>query len=61
MGNTICYCCSPETRKWPSLYGENDFWYIEDVVQSLKADSHIACGAHAAPMPFTCHALSLRV
>ena len=23
---------------------------------SLKADSHIACRAHAAPMPFPCHA-----
>jgi len=23
----------------------------------LKADSHIACRAHAAPMPFKCHAV----
>ena len=29
--------------------------------RSLKADSHIACRAHAAPMPFPCHALLLRV
>ena len=23
---------------------------------TLKADSHMACRAHAAPMPFPCHA-----
>ena len=27
----------------------------------LKADSHIACRSHAAPMPFPCHAVPLRV
>ena len=27
----------------------------------LKADSHIACRSHAAPMPFLCHAVPLRV
>ena len=27
----------------------------------LKADSHIACRAHAAPMPFPCHAMPLRI
>jgi hypothetical protein len=27
----------------------------------LKADSHIACRSHAAPMPFPCHAVLLRV
>ena len=27
----------------------------------LKADSHIACRAHAAPMPFPCNAVQLRV
>ena len=27
----------------------------------IKADSHIACRAHAAPMPFPCHAVPLRV
>jgi len=27
----------------------------------LKADSHIACRAHVAPMPFPCHAVLLRV
>ena len=26
-----------------------------------KADSHIACRSHAAPMPFPCHAVPLRV
>ena len=26
-----------------------------------KADSHIACRVHAAPMPFHCHAVTLRV
>jgi hypothetical protein len=24
---------------------------------TIKADSHIACRAHAAPMPFSCHAV----
>ena len=28
---------------------------------TLKADSHIACRAHAAPMPFPCHVVPLRV
>jgi len=27
----------------------------------IKADSHIACRAHAVPMPFPCHAVPLRV
>jgi hypothetical protein len=30
-------------------------------VVAVKADSHIACRAHAAPMPFPCHAMPLRV
>ena len=29
--------------------------------QTVKADSHIACRAHAKTMPFPCHAVSLRV
>jgi len=28
---------------------------------TLKADSHIACRAHAAPIPFSCHAVPLSV
>jgi len=28
---------------------------------TLKADSHIACRAHAASMTFPCHAVQLRV
>ena len=28
-------------------------------IQILKADSHVACRAHAAPMPFPCHAVPL--
>jgi len=28
---------------------------------SIKADTHIACRAHAASMPFPCHAVPLRV
>ena len=28
---------------------------------SLKANSHVACCAHAVPMPFPCHAMLLRV
>ena len=26
-------------------------------IKTVKADSHIACRAHAVPMPFPCHAL----
>ena len=28
---------------------------------NLKVKSHIACHAHAAPMPFSCHAVPLSV
>jgi hypothetical protein len=28
-------------------------------VITFKADSHLACRAHAAPMPFPCHAVPL--
>ena len=28
---------------------------------TVKADSHIACLSHAAPMPFPCHAVPLKV
>jgi hypothetical protein len=28
---------------------------------NIKADLNIACHAHAAPMPFPCHAVPLRV
>jgi len=31
------------------------------ICSPLKADSHIACRVHAAPMPFPCHAVPLRV
>ena len=31
------------------------------LVKTIKADSHIACRSHAAPMPFPCHAVPLRV
>ena len=34
---------------------------ITKAVGTLKADSHIACCAHAAPMPFPCYAVPLRV
>ena len=31
------------------------------MAQTVKADSHIACRFHAAPAPFPCHAMPLRV
>ena len=31
------------------------------VLGYLKADAHIACRSHTAPMPFPCHAVPLRV
>ena len=35
---------------------------LTDSVQCfLKANSHTACRSHAAPMPFPCHAVPLRV
>jgi hypothetical protein len=34
-------------------------WYSLHAI--LKADLHTACRAHAAPMLFTCHAVTLRV
>jgi len=30
------------------------------MAETVKADSHTACRAHAMPMPFTCHAVPLR-
>jgi hypothetical protein len=54
----------------------NIFWYIKLMRfvsyyhfqfikrgnhERLKANSHIACRAHTAPMPFPCHAVPLRV
>ena len=32
-------------------------WARRNTVDPLKVDSHIACRAHAAPMPFPCHAV----
>jgi len=39
------------------------YWVKKTALQNgtLKADSHIACRAHAASMPFPCHAVPLRV
>jgi hypothetical protein len=34
---------------------------VADVVSRFKADSHIECSAHAAAMPFPCHAVPLGV
>jgi hypothetical protein len=30
-------------------------------IKTLKANSHKPCRSHAAPMPFPCHAVPLRV
>ena len=43
-----------------SLLGCNLSW-LNLAAVLLKADSPIACRAHAAPMPFPCHAVPLRV
>ena len=34
---------------------------VQLLIHTLKADSHIACRSHAAPMPFPFHAVPLRV
>jgi hypothetical protein len=34
---------------------------MANVCNTIKADSHIACRAHAATMPLHCHAVPLRV
>jgi hypothetical protein len=36
-------------------------WENVDTKKTFKADSHIACRAHAAPKLFPCHAVPLRV
>ena len=45
---------------------DTKFWmyvrlYCGPKNETIKANSHIACRAHAAPMPFPCHAVPLRV
>jgi hypothetical protein len=35
--------------------------YELDSFDSIKANSHIPCRSHAAPTPFPCHAVPLRV
>ena len=40
-------------QKWPKEAGQ--------ALSTLKADSHKTCRAHAATMPFPCHAVPLRV
>ena len=36
----------------------NVFGWLSDCQDvKVKADSHIACRAHAVPMPFPCHAV----
>jgi hypothetical protein len=39
-----------------SEQGRGAAWHVR-----IKADSHIACRAHAAPMPPPCHAVPPRV
>jgi hypothetical protein len=41
-------CLAQDRNRWRAL------------VNTVKADSHIACRAHAAPMSFPCHALPLK-
>jgi len=50
-----------ERRKLAS--GEYSCSYIECIVSvgRLKANSYIACSAHAVPMPFPCHVVPLMV
>jgi len=47
----------------PSPYrSQNTMIYTAGLVkQRVKTDSHIACRSHAAPLPFPCHAVPLRV
>ena len=39
---------------------DKKFGFLNPEDGTHKADSHIACRAHAAPMPFPCHAVLLR-
>ena len=48
---------SPTNGKWR----RKACYLLEEIINQLKAESHIACRAHAAPMPFPCHAVPLRV
>jgi hypothetical protein len=50
-----------ELRGGGNLCGRHG-WQIPLAEQTtLKVDSHKACRSHAAPMPFPCHAVPLRV
>ena len=39
------------------ITGNNCFIFQAIQIMQLKVDSHIACRAYAAPMPFPCHAV----
>jgi hypothetical protein len=49
--------CHQELLDDPSAYGRE----LTGRHRWLKANAHITCRAHAAPMPFPCHAVPLRV
>ena len=46
-----------------NLYSEKPLleYNAQGQSSSVKADSHITCRAHAATMPFPCHAVPLRI
>jgi hypothetical protein len=70
------YVLPSTSLAWTPLHAVREPILIHDVVRQvildnfsellrakwhLKADSHIACRSHAAPMSFPCHAVPLRV
>jgi len=50
------YSCACTDMSWVYLYS-----LCHGLSNLLKADLHIACCAHAVPMPLPCHAVPLRV
>jgi hypothetical protein len=45
-----------DRRRWKELVEEAKTLHKE-LQSHIKADSHIACRAHAVPMPSPCHAV----
>jgi len=61
---TLKKCKLPVSEWWTFEHDEYILLTLVDKKAKaalLKANSHIACRAHAAPMAFPCHAVALRV
>ena len=50
-----------DSRSYTLLVVDSAVGTVTTDDREIKADSHIACRSHAAPMPFPYHAVPLRV